>query len=618
MRQKRKVLKMRYINKKFAISFLSLCVLGSTFINHGVIKADSTVTPTTPEVTASPVPSQNNQREMTSSAVVVNQLFYYFKTAKPVIKDNQIFIPIEEFASMLNYTVSYNTEYTKLSIKNNNKLLLTISIGESCFTTNIAQKNFLMVNIERLSELGIKYQYYYQEQPLTLQYGFQDLFVLTTDNQEPILRADFHLPRKETTVDCFTPSLSPFSNKALSLSAINIKLKKYGKVINDGLSLKEYKAAMTNVWRDVTKYNQTPKKVSVNLTKQITYKDYENMLLALSKYEGVYVYVIGKSTAGRNIYSITIDMGNNPDKKVMMFTGQTHAREFAGGSFILKQFAELIQKAQTNQSTRALLEKYKYVAVPIINVDSREEIIKNTYKYVHTSIGLWKAYINGTDGNRNYPGISANQLVKGIKKSGKIESKAGPYNYNGDYSGSNSETKAMMKWLYYYTVQEKAISLLDYHMQGRLVYGGKTWDTNTNYNRNKSRAYRLLAFLNKGNYGKYTYIKESKTYGNDGDGSTLTDFAASCALGAKYSTAYRSFVITDSKKEYSMIQYKDLDKIKGTFKQANATFVTNTIEVGAGASALGNSAYARKKLAVEYKAYHYDKLLEKLPNIILE
>lgn len=624
-------------NSKPLINYFSNKELNYINFETPTVPEPATPAPTiipTPAVTIQSTSQPLQDREMSNSAVVIDRLYYYFKNAKPMIKDNQVLIPIEEFATMLDYTVSWNQGKTTLTMmakdegkfvftKNSNTYLYnnqTYTLATNCIMQSFGTNESMMVDIGVLSGFGVTYALYGKEEVQAVNDTFEDLFVLTTDQQEPILRPDFNYPRKEVSVDCFALSLSPYSTKALSLKQINKKLKKYGKVINEGLSLQLYKDTMSKEWRDVTQYNIPSSKVTVDLSKKMDYDAYEKLLLQLSRYEGVYVYVIGKSTEGRNIYSITIDMGDNPNKNVFMFTGQTHAREFAGGSFILKQFSDLIQKAQTDPQTLERLQNTKYVAVPIINVDAREAIINKSSKYINSSIGLWKAYINGTDGNRNYPGISANQLAKGIRKNSKIKARPSAGCYNGSYSGSNKETQAMMKWIYYYVVQEKASYLGDYHMQGRLMYGGKTWDLSKNYDRNKKKAYLLMSFLNKGNRSKYSYMKEKWNYGIDGDGSTLTDFAVACAIGAKYSTAYGTFVMIDSKtkKEYTLIQYKKLDKFKGVYRQANSKFVTTTFEIGYGANTLGYTAYTRNKMAQEYKNYHYGKLLEKLPELILK
>lgn len=47
------------------------------------------------------------------------------------------------------------------------------------------------------------------------------------------------------------------------------------------------------------------------------------------------------------------------------------------------------------------LKKYRYVAVPIINVDVREGLINNDATYRMPNKTLWKSLANGTDGNRN-------------------------------------------------------------------------------------------------------------------------------------------------------------------------------------------------------------------------
>jgi hypothetical protein len=101
-----------------------------------------------------------------------------------------------------------------------------------------------------------------------------------------------------------------------------------------------------------------------------------------------------------------------------------------------------------------------------------------------------------------------------------------------------------------------------------------------------------------------------------GEGSSLTDYATSLAVGAKFSPAYGFMAFTDSMKEYILMQIKDLDTSRIKFKEANKNFAALTIEIGFGDQYLGNSANTRRLLANEYNYYNYGKLLEALPKMI--
>lgn len=444
--------------------------------------------------------------------------------------------------------------------------------------------------------------------------------VTPSPTPNPTITPERFIPNTLKTMqeyDYISNSVTGISKKKASLKTLQKNVGKYGKLSGTGMPWEEYKEAMSYEWTDATDYHSKPVKIKVDLTKTMDYQSYVNILQKLSRYEGVYLYRIGESTEGRTLYAIEIDMASNRKKNVFMLTGQVHAREFAGGSFIMKQLVDLVQKAQTDEKTMELLKSNKFVAVPIINVDGREALIKNSSKWTRKG-ELWKAYINGTDGNRNFPGVQWGQLLKGYKRNSMIEDKAGYANYAGDYAGSNKETKAMMKWIYHYTIVEQADIYLDMHQQGSVIYAGKGWLTKKQDRLSQNLRSELLSFINQGNKDrKYHKIYESNDpTGLRGEGSSLTDYAMSLAAGAKFSPAYGFLAFTDGKKEYILLEVKDLDQSKIKFTPGNSKLATSTIEIGYGKSYLGNSAKTRELLNKEYTNYHFDKLLKALPGII--
>lgn len=414
--------------------------------------------------------------------------------------------------------------------------------------------------------------------------------------------------------DYVTNSISGITTKKLSLSTLQKNVKSYGKLYGKGMPFDEYVEAMTYQWEDFTEYDKKPVKIDVDITKTMNYASYVSTLKKLSRYPGIYLYKIGKSTEGRNLYAIEVDVESDREKKVIMLTGQVHAREFAGGTFIVKQLVDLVQKAQTDKKIMELLKTTKYVAVPIINVDGREALITEESKWKTKSGELLKAYTNKTDGNRNFPGLHWGQVSKGYTLSSIIAKSPAYAHYPGPYAGSNRETKALMKWLYHYTVVEQAVYYLDYHQQGSIVYAGKVWQTKQQEKKSTDVRTYLLSLLNKGiTRRKYTIVKESSSYGLRGEGSSLTDYAVSLAVGSKFSPAYGFHVFTYKNKEYLLMEIKDLDKKTIKVKDANANFAYNTLEIGYGKKYLGNSAATRRLLASEYKTYNFDTLLERLP-----
>lgn len=412
-------------------------------------------------------------------------------------------------------------------------------------------------------------------------------------------------------------SMTGISTKKESLNILQRRVKAYGTLYGSGMPYNDYKAAMNYQWVDATEYDKKPTKITVDITKTINYDTYVSILKKLSRYDGVYIYKIGTSTEGRDLYAVEIDMQSNYKKNVIMLTGQIHAREFGGGSIIIKELVDLVQKAQTDQKTMELLKKNKYVAVPIVNVDGREALINSSSRWSTKSGQLWKAYTNGTDGGRNFPGLQWGQVVKGSIYKSIIATKPGYANYPGAYAGSNNETKAMIKWLYHYTVVEKASLYLDMHQQGSIIYAGKTWQTKQQEQKSRDLRTDVMNVLNKGiTNRKYTRVYEGSLYGLQGEGSSLTDYAVTLATGAKFSPAYGFSAFTYGKKEYILLQVKDLDTTSIKVKEANSDFAAITVEIGYGTKYLGNSSSTRRLIANEYNYYNYGKLLEALPQTI--
>lgn len=417
--------------------------------------------------------------------------------------------------------------------------------------------------------------------------------------------------------DYIKNSLTGVSTNKAAISVLQKNIKKHGTLYGTGMPLKDYKAAMGYMWEDATEYDKKPTKITVDIKNTMNYKSYVNTLKKLSRYEGVYLYKIGTSAEGRDLYAVEIDVDSDYQKNVIMLTGQIHAREFAGGTYLVKQLVDLVQKAQTDSKTMKLLKKNRFVAVPIINVDGREAIIKDASLWTSKKTGLWKAYVNGTDGGRNFPGIQWGQVLKGAKYKSSIAKKPGYANYPGPSAGSSNETKALMKFLYQYTVVEKADIYLDYHSQGSVIYAGKPWQTATQMQKSRNLRTSVMNILNKGNTKrKYTRVYESSLYGLQGEGSSLTDYAAALAAGARFSPAYGFSTFVYGGKEYPLLQIKNLESTNIKFKAVNKDFATLTIEIGNGNKYLGNTTNTRKLLAKEYTNYHFDKLLEALPGMI--
>ncbi|NLK27248.1 MAG: hypothetical protein GX306_02730 [Clostridiales bacterium] len=435
---------------------------------------------------------------------------------------------------------------------------------------------------------------------------------LTTSEPDPILPPTLQLMKK---YDYVAESTTGLSDIQLPFEELQEGVAKYGMLHTPGMPFEEYKEAMNREWIDVTDYDEEPEEITVDITETMNYDIYVETLKKLSRYDGVYLYQIGESTEGRDLYAIEIDMDEDRNNMVFMFTGQIHAREFAGGTFLVKMFADLVQKAQTDKDTMNMLYRNKFVAVPIINVDGREALIKEPEKW-KSSGQLWKAYTNGIDGNRNFPTLSWGQVSKGNKLNYSVASKPGFSNYGGRYAGSNKETKAMMKWLYHYTVVEQAECLIDMHQQGAEIYAGKGWGPKRQSHLSVELRDEILSILNAGKTErKYKVVKDEPKYGLTGRGASITDYAFSISAGGKFSPAMGFCVLPNGKKEVLLMQINDMDHAKFKIKAPNKTFKTITIEIGKGAKYLGNSEETRQLLAEEYWKYNFGVLMECLPLI---
>lgn len=105
-------------------------------------------------------------------------------------------------------------------------------------------------------------------------------------------------------------SVTNVSTKKLSTSALQKQVTKFGTLVRDGMPYQEYIEAMSYQWKDCTDYQSKPTKITVDITKTMDYKTYVDTLKKLSRYDGVYLYIIGSSTEGRDLYAIEIDVDN--------------------------------------------------------------------------------------------------------------------------------------------------------------------------------------------------------------------------------------------------------------------------------------------------------------------
>ena len=428
--------------------------------------------------------------------------------------------------------------------------------------------------------------------------------------------------KKVNLFDYYTDSITGLSDTMYSEEEITKVLKEKGAKFTGmpGMPLEEYRQAMERQWTDCTEYGRKVISAGFSLTKAYHYDEIVDVLKILSRYEGVYLYDIGETTEGRTMYALEIDIPDpetgipNPDKKTIVLTGTTHARETAGTTIIVKELCELLEN--DTAENRELLQNIRFAAVACVNPDGREGVCFDTKNFTYSNGVLWKATSNGTDLNRNFPGLNFSQIGNGNKQTKNISNSPTKIYYPGPYGGSANETKTLMKFLYHYIVREKAAALIDYHQQGAIGYAGKSWDTKQHQKNCRELADSIFKMMNKGNSRKYSFFKEDDDYGLNGTGSTLTDYACAIAYGAKFSPAYGFCVYTDGKNEYPLCEIPRMDDCKIKFDIPNDSFRTMTFEIGYGQPYLGYSESTRKLIAKEYSDYHFDKVLYEFYKIL--
>lgn len=419
-----------------------------------------------------------------------------------------------------------------------------------------------------------------------------------------------------STYNYIANSVTGLSKKLFTQSKYQSAMKPYGKFTGKpGMPYSLYKDAMNYEWTDLTVKSKEVVKVTVDLKKQYPYNQCVAVMKKLSRHDGVNLYKIGESGEGRDMLALEIDLPSKYEKKTIILTGSMHAREGAGSVYILKQLSDLLNNKE-DKTFKKLLSRVRIVAVPLVNPDGREALIQTPGKYTLKNGQLWKGYTNGTDGNRNFPGVQWGQVLAGYSMNKNISTKPDGMFYAGDFAGNCMETQAMMKFLYHYIVVEKAVYYFDYHQQGRIAYAGKPWQTKAQRDRCKELANSALAVLNKKNSKKYSWVNEVPSYGLSGEGSTLTDYAVALATGAKFSPAYGFMVYVDQK-EIPLIAVKNLGTTKYKIQEANSEFATMTYEIGSGSSYLGYSKNTRELLAKEYEKYHFDQVLIEMMKTLL-
>ncbi len=402
-----------------------------------------------------------------------------------------------------------------------------------------------------------------------------------------------------------------------SIQQISEEIRGHGLFLTGGMDKSTYNRVVARDWIEIWPQGK-PRDMSIDLTREYTFEELEEFMVNLARHEGVLLHTIGQSVQGRSIYSLTVDLGPSTidghsqpdkDKPALLYIGQVHGNEFAGGLYILKQFSELIEEAQADRYLGSLLARVRFEAIPILNPDSREKSVseRSTNR---------KSNANGVDLNRNFPSVNAAQLLSGIQKTPFLASSPGLEFYAGPYLGSEPETQAAMKWLK--THVPGAVCFLDYHQQGRGIFGvdGKPWSKSELAINHRQISDAIMSHLNRGTGASrntpYIPLYSYAGGGFNGGGGTTTDYAISIAAGFQYSPKYGVWVLNVGDTDMPLSLFRTLDNYPDHI-QPNPGLVALTVEICRTADGLGNplgyNTVARRLMHHEYYAYNYDTLL---------
>lgn len=350
-----------------------------------------------------------------------------------------------------------------------------------------------------------------------------------------------------------------------------------GEFLAKGMPTNEYQATLNKTFKEL-EVSGIPEDTTYDISQYYSYNQIERFIENLTKYDAVHTYIAGYSEQGRKIYLLEVGNGN----RTIILTGGVHARETAGPAYILKSLNDLVKKSATDEDVQKILSNYKFVAMPCINPDGREMVIKGKYSL--------KANANYVDIGRNFPSSNTMQYKYGNSHS-RYETKPSYSHYCGPYLGSESETQTAMAVLNKYV--PTASYLIDFHQSGKGVYGGKLYDEKNKTN--KSAHFRDAIRKHLG----YSKINEEKELRGGGEGS-VTDYATEVASGFIFSDFYGRLTYNGD----PLLIYNDIDKNKTYYNPVNPNIKIATLEIGSG-STRGYSESTRKKQEEEYKKFKY-------------
>jgi hypothetical protein len=385
-----------------------------------------------------------------------------------------------------------------------------------------------------------------------------------------------------------------FSGGLLTVEQMNERSVGIGNFYSQGMPYDEFLTAvnMSGSWKEVTG-NGMPQGDEFDITLAHSYGEIEDHLLALTKYDQVRLFCIGRSGQGRNIYSIEVGNGS----KTILMTGGVHARETAGTAFIIKQLEKLLYDSENDLTTAHMLEQYKIAAIPCVNPDGWDHLYLNP-------TSRKKSNAAGVDLNRNMPSSNAGQLAKGKKPINNLNGSPGDEFYPGPYLGSETETKAAISWFTKYIPE--SVIYIDYHQSGNRIYGGKTYYEETNRIKiSRDLAYDVIRFMKGSGGSKWSYKAEEPEL-QWGEGS-FTDFAVEIACGLVFSPEFGRLCMNSETGPVPLLFYKNMNDNIKYFSPVSELAVI-TLEIGTSSSRLytERSRILQKEI---YKKQNFDGLL---------
>lgn len=207
---------------------------------------------------------------------------------------------------------------------------------------------------------------------------------------------------------------------------------------------------------------------------------YERLMARLRQIAGRWPGLVGLrpcgyTETGREIPRLEAGTG----ARVLGLVGAIHGGE-SGPELIVPAIEQLLA------DRRELLERVKIVAVPAVNIDAREKLVRGTPWYLRTTLG-------GTDINRNFPADWATVDYR----YGLDSSAPGSPTYRGPRPASAPETQAVMAAF----ADVRPDIVLSYHAGGLPALATQKAENDPAYG---ERCRKIVALLGQGLYPEMT------------------------------------------------------------------------------------------------------------------